>query len=226
MRLVHLIEPMARRVVGIWPSLRPIASRASDILLAFSPGSPDGSKDLIRAISSGEDLSNKHVHELAMAVESALLNTATDKIGIHRRIGEAIFARSAKLYCGEGLPEHLVRYTYPPIVSIALNSHCNATCFFCREGDYKGGSIDFDKVFKLEGAIRNARTIDLTGWGEPFLYPRFADIVSYISSINSTKQLIQVTSNGSLLSERWGKLLSGKLNRFIISLNAATSDTY
>lgn len=188
--------------------------------------SRSGYKELIRAISSGEDLTSDYVQGLAASVEDAVSNPTVDKVGIHWRIGEAIFARSAKLYSGEGLPKHLVRYTYPPFVSIALSTHCNATCFFCREDDYKGSSIVFDNVFKLESAIRNARTIDLTGWGEPFLYPRLEDVVSYICSINKTKQLIQVTSNGSLLSEKWGTMLSGRLNRLVVSLNAATADTY
>lgn len=202
----------------------PRLMRLARKLLAASP--PLHGYKLIRAISSGEDLATKQVQLLAESVERVLLSPSVDKVGIHRKIGEAIFARSAGLYSGHGLPKHLVRYTYPPVISIALNSKCNAACFFCREDDYKGDSIDFDNIVKLESAIRNARTIDLTGWGEPFLYPRLSEIVNYICSINNTKQLIQFTSNGSILSEKWGKMLSGKLNRFIISLNAATPDTY
>lgn len=181
---------------------------------------------LCRLITSGSDLASNRVRLLTESVEQTLLDPSADRFGIHRKIGEAIFARSAELYSGHGLPKHLVRYTYPPIISIALNSHCNAACFFCREGDYKGDSINFDNVVKLESAIRNARTIDLTGWGEPFLYPRLSEIVNYIGSINNTKHLLQFTSNGSILSAEWGKILSGKLSRFIISLNAATPDTY
>lgn len=187
---------------------------------------PNGYSELIRVISSGEDIASDRVRRLTESIEHYLLNPSADKVGIHRKIGEAIFSRSAGLYSGHGLPKHLVRYTYPPVISIALNSKCNASCFFCREDNYKGDSIDFDNVVKLESAIRNARTIDLTGWGEPFLYPRLSEIVNYICSINNTKQLIQFTSNGSILSEKWGKMLSGKLSSFIISINAANPVTY
>lgn len=123
-----------------------------------------GYNKLIRVISSGKDLDSNRVRHLAESVERTLLNPSVDKVGIHRKIGEAIFARSAELYSGHGLPKHLVRYTYPPVISITLNTKCNAACFFCREADYKGSSIDFNNVVKLESAIRNARTIDLTGW--------------------------------------------------------------
>jgi MoaA/NifB/PqqE/SkfB family radical SAM enzyme len=181
---------------------------------------------LIDLIAAREDLTSTKVERLAAAVESFITNPASDRVGIHRDIGRALFERSAALYSGDGLPAYLERYTYPPVLSIALNSHCNAACFFCRPSDYKGSTVDFDNVFKLKSAIRHARTVDLTGWGEPFFYPRFEEVVNYITSVNDTKQLIQVTSNGSYLSERWARLLRGKLNKLIISINAATPDTY
>jgi MoaA/NifB/PqqE/SkfB family radical SAM enzyme len=194
--------------------------------LSIQPPNLPPAEDLINCISSGRDLNSLGVHALATEVETTLTDPAADKIGIHREIGKALFARSVELYSGRGLPHYLVRYTYPPFISIALNSHCNAACFFCRESDYKGTSIDFDDIFKLESAIRNARTIDLTGWGEPFFYPKFEDVVDYVGRINDTKHLIQITTNGSFLSKKWGKMLAGKINCLVISLNAATPEIY
>ncbi|MGA2842394.1 MAG: radical SAM protein [Steroidobacteraceae bacterium] len=202
---------------------RAVTSEQSAAVQAFQR---TAAEKLIELISSGEDLRASKAQSLGRAVEAFISDPDADKIGIHREIGKALFSRSPEVYSGIGLPQHLVRYTYPPVISVALSSHCNAACFFCRDSDYKGTSINFDNIFKLESAIRNARTIDLTGWGEPFFYPRFEEVLSYIGSINDTKQLIQVTSNGSFLSEKWGRMLSGKLNRLIISLNAATPDTY
>jgi MoaA/NifB/PqqE/SkfB family radical SAM enzyme len=187
----------------------------------------DASSQLIKAVNSGDDLSCVSVHQFAEDVETLLQSPDSDRIGVHREIGKALFARSTDLYSGKGLPHYLVRYTYPPVISIALNSHCNAACFFCRDADYKGTSIEFSEIRKLESAIRNARVIDLTGWGEPFLYPRLQEIVEYILSVNSdTPHLVQFTTNGTLLSKRWGEMLSGKLHRLVISMNAATPDTY
>jgi MoaA/NifB/PqqE/SkfB family radical SAM enzyme len=226
MQFVDFIKPTAVRMLKIWPGLKPAARRAVELWPSMLSSSRNVYGELVQAIASGQDLGSKRVQGLAVTLEAALLNPANDKVTVHRKIGEAIFARSARLYSGDELPKYLVRYCYPPVLSIALNSHCNAACFFCRDDDYKGDAIDFDDVFKLETAIRHARTIDLTGWGEPFLYPRFEEVVSYICSINTTRQLIQVTSNGSLLSERWGKLLAGKLSRVVISLNATTEKSY
>jgi sulfatase maturation enzyme AslB (radical SAM superfamily) len=66
----------------------------------------------------------------------------------------------------------------------------------------------------------------LTGWGECFLYPRFEEVLNYIYSLNPRNDLIFITTNGTRLSEHTAELLGGHLNRLIISLNAATPETY
>ena len=181
---------------------------------------------LIEIIKSGGELDCTDVRNKSSVVEGFLAGSPFDKLGIHREIGKAIFARSADLYCGKGLPASLTRFTYPACLAILLNTHCNAACFFCREADYKGTWVAAPEVLKLDTAIRHARVVDLTGWGEPFLYPPFEWVVQHILDINLSPRLIQVTTNGSLLSERWGKLLSGRVNRIVVSLNAATPETY
>jgi MoaA/NifB/PqqE/SkfB family radical SAM enzyme len=181
---------------------------------------------LVDIIKSGGELDCADVRDKSSAVEAFLAQSPADKLGIHREIGKAIFARSVDLYCGKGLPASLTRFTYPGCLAILLNTHCNAACFFCREADYKGTWVEAPEVLKLDTAIRNARVVDLTGWGEPFLYPHFKWVVQHILDINPSPRLIQVTTNGSLLSEGWGKLLSGKINRIVVSLNAATLETY
>jgi MoaA/NifB/PqqE/SkfB family radical SAM enzyme len=46
-------------------------------------------------------------------------------------------------------------------------------------------------------------------------------------SVNTdTPHLIQFTSNGTLLSREWGKVLAGRIGRLVISMNAATPETY
>ena len=181
---------------------------------------------MLAAITSGKDLNSAAVHALTTKVEAILAGPGVDKLVVHQEIGKALFGRSAELYTGHDLPNYLVRYTYPAFLSIALSSHCNAACFFCRKSDYKGDTIEFENIFKLESAIHNARAIDLTGWGEPFFYPRFEEVVAFIGRVNTLPHNIQVTTNGSFLSKKWGKMLRGKLHRMVISVNAGTEQTY
>lgn len=175
------IPPVRRYLIG-WRESRRRLER-----LKHDPRS-EAIEQLMNAITSGCDLSSPALQQLTEDVEAVLQDPQADGVGVHREIGKAIFLRSPELYSGRGLPHFLVRYTYPPVISIALNSHCNAACFFCRDDDFKGDSVKFSDIKKLESAIRNARAIDLTGWGEPFFYPRLQEIVEYILSINPTRR--------------------------------------
>jgi len=117
-------------------------------------------------------------------------------------------------------------YLYPRHLFIFLTTRCNLHCFICRREGFKGEDLNFENLYKLKNAVRHAAVIDLTGWGECFLYPRFDDVLRYIYSLNKRKRLIYITSNGSILSKSKAELLRGRLSGMTISLNAATSETY
>jgi len=87
---------------------------------------------------------------------------------------------------------------YPSTLAIFLTTNCNLRCFICRREGFKGQNLEFENIFKLINPIRFAKTIDLTGWGEPFIYPKFVEILDFIYSINPMK-LIQITTNGTRL---------------------------
>ncbi len=120
----------------------------------------------------------------------------------------------------------LPKYQYPALLTISLTTRCNLRCFICRREGFKGEDLEFENIYKLKKAIACAQTISLTGWGEPLLYPRLEDVLNYIYSLNRRKNLIQLTTNGTRLSDRTARLLKGHLNSLTISLNAATAETY
>ena len=125
------------------------------------------------------------------------------------------------------LPQSLFKKgLYPEVLAIFLTTRCNLRCFICRREGFKGKDVNFANLKKLEQAIKYARTIDLTGWGEPFLYPKFEEVLAYIYSLNPRNDLIQITTNGTRLGEHVARLLSGHLKLLVISLNAATAETY
>ena len=119
-----------------------------------------------------------------------------------------------------------LKYKYPSTLSIFLTTRCNLRCFICRREGMKGEDLTFENIYKLEKAIRYAHTIDLTGWGECLLYPRFEDVLRYIYSLNPRGNLIQITTNGTRLSQHISELLRGHMKLVLISLNAATAETY
>jgi len=119
------------------------------------------------------------------------------------------------------------RYQYPSQITITLTTRCNLNCFICGYRDqFRGDDISFDNLYHLKKAIQHAKTINLSGFGEALVYPRFEDALNYIYSLNPSQELIHITTNGTRLSERVATLLTGHLKSLTISLNAATKETY
>jgi len=117
------------------------------------------------------------------------------------------------------------KLTYPKDISICLTTRCNLRCTICDRSDFQTSDMDFNNIYKLENAIKHAKNVDLTGWGEAILYKKYADVIAYIFSLNGRRKLISQTSNG-LMAPKYAELLRGRLQRFVISLNAATPETY
>lgn len=116
------------------------------------------------------------------------------------------------------------RLSYPKSLSVILTTHCNLNCTICDRKDFKSSEMDFNNIYKLKNPIKYAKMIDLTCWGEAILYPEYEEVIKYIFSINNKKKLIYQTTNG--VSDKYGDLLRGRLAGLVISLNAATPETY
>ncbi|MDH4129873.1 MAG: radical SAM protein, partial [Spirochaetota bacterium] len=114
---------------------------------------------------------------------------------------------------------------YPELVSIFLTTKCNLKCFICRPDGFSGENLKLENLYKLKNAIHYAKIIELTGWGEAFIYKDLEKVLKYIYSVNN-KDIIRITTNGTKLSKKWAELLSGHLYSLNISLNAATKETY
>lgn len=103
-------------------------------------------------------------------------------------------------------PEH-ARRKDPKIINVVWNlgKRCNYDCSYCSKWIHDNYSphldIDHAKRFidDLSRHVTNNNKdikISITG-GEPFVHPKFLDILEYISLVNSLTQLTVVT-NGSL----------------------------
>jgi MoaA/NifB/PqqE/SkfB family radical SAM enzyme len=145
---------------------------------------------------------------------------------VRNRLPDRDTARRIHLRHPVSVLGHYPGCAYPKVLSLCLTTRCNLRCFICRRENIKVQDLEFANLTKLKNAIRHASTIDLTGWGECLVYPKFEDVLGYIFSLNARDNLIQVTSNGTLLSRRLAGLLAERLRRVTISLNAAKEDTY
>ncbi len=114
---------------------------------------------------------------------------------------------------------------YPRFLSLFLTTKCNLSCFVCRREFFRGEDAAFSDVRNLSGAIKQAKVIDITGWGEATIYPFFSEALNFITTCNSEAQ-IRLTTNGTKLSPKIADLLRGHIEHIVISLNAAVKETY
>jgi MoaA/NifB/PqqE/SkfB family radical SAM enzyme len=125
------------------------------------------------------------------------------------------------------LSRYLPVKAYPFVLQINLDSVCNIQCFFCA---YEGreGKPDFNvkNLDKLDKAIRQAKYISLSAWGDPCCSRNLFVVLDKIFSLNAATNLIAIVTNGTRLSSDLADKLTGHLGSLTISLNAATKQTY
>lgn len=120
----------------------------------------------------------------------------------------------------------------PQIVYLELADYCNLNCMFCGRDAYvrssgdKGGFTDLEKLKMLERPLRAAKLLGLSGRiGEPLLYPKLGELLSWVYEINPDIQL-RITTNGTPLSQKMAALLGGHIAFLSISLNASNAEAY
>ncbi|NNC82640.1 MAG: radical SAM protein [Flavobacteriales bacterium] len=117
----------------------------------------------------------------------------------------------------------------PFSVSIEPTTACNLRCPECPSGlrSFSRPTGSIDQAF-FESFIRDnhAHLINLTFYfqGEPFIHPRFLDMVAYAAS----HQVFTSTStNGHFLTEKMcTRVIESGLDRMIISIDGADQETY
>jgi MoaA/NifB/PqqE/SkfB family radical SAM enzyme len=141
--------------------------------------------------------------------------------------------------------------TGPLYVQVGVSNRCNYRCQFCWDHptfvpkdapwpdevtrDYYSAHPDIDRDRALMPFTMftdllddlyavNTRKIKFIGRGEPFLHPRFVEMVAYAKRKGFN---CSVTTNGSLIEDEHVRELVGLgLDELYVSVNAASSQTY
>jgi len=113
----------------------------------------------------------------------------------------------------------------PQTLAVALTERCNNDCFFCTKATAPAPDLPFEVLESLAPFIRGARRVHLTGRGEPLLHPRIDDVLELIARHND-RGCVSIATNGFLLHEDRSRRLAGNLHHLVLSLNAATRETY
>ena len=119
----------------------------------------------------------------------------------------------------------------PEYVQIEPVGQCNLRCRMCaiqfrRDGPPHGppAFMDFDVFVRIVGEMTRLKRLHLQGLGEPFMHPRFFDMVRHASDRG-----IRVTSNSNmtLLGDRRAEqCLNSGLAELHVSIDGATAATY
>lgn len=112
---------------------------------------------------------------------------------------------------------------------IELTNRCNFSCEFCPDSRMarRRGSMDFDVLTRALDEVSDkkiASTVFFHVMGEPLLYPRLVEGLSYASSrgLNTC-----VTTNGSLLSgEMLSEMAEAGVSKVILSLQTPDEATF
>lgn len=121
----------------------------------------------------------------------------------------------------------IAKKIYPIYAEISPSGVCNHRCQFCAF-DYLGYNQGFANFKNLKKAIRDlkkggVKSINLSGEGEPLLYPKIKELIKFIASL---KIDVALTTNGTFLKKELLKEILPHLKWIRVSLDAGTEKTH
>lgn len=115
---------------------------------------------------------------------------------------------------------------YPSVVNLELTNDCNLSCNMCPRNKMTReiGYMDFDLYKRIIDELPSGTEINLSMLGEPLMHPDILKMIEY----GAQKGIeIYLYTNGVLLDKDVDEnLLKSDLAGIIISLDAATKETY
>jgi len=125
--------------------------------------------------------------------------------------------------------EDLAWHEFPLQLDFELNTHCNLQCAFCLHGQetIKKNVLGFDRFKKAidEASEHGLVSIKMNYINEPLLLddlPRYVDYAKRNGVLN-----VYFATNGTIMDREWAeKLIDCRVSKIMISLDAATKETY
>ncbi|MBI4963301.1 MAG: radical SAM protein [Desulfomonile tiedjei] len=115
------------------------------------------------------------------------------------------------------------------LVQVESTLACNLRCIMCpwkefRENARDRGTMSEEVWEAIKPHLKDARSVDFTGGGEPLLQPRLAE---WIADARSAGCETGVLTNGLLLNQAMAKkLFNAGLNWICVSVDGATKEEY
>ena len=116
----------------------------------------------------------------------------------------------------------------PEKLYLDITEDCNLYCRMCRENlCIKGKTMDIE-LFKrvVDETIPYVKSYSLFNWGEPLLVKDFKQRVRYINQHKKADTILDISTNGMLLSDDMIKFLSDENVIVTVSFDGAKKETF
>ena len=113
-----------------------------------------------------------------------------------------------------------MKKAYPVSLQISPTSKCNLSCSFCSNAKRdKHEELDYEKTKHFLVRLKNIglKTVEITGGGDPTLYPKINELIHFAYKIGLEVGMI---TNGVLLKEKLTKESLFRLKWLRISMNS------
>lgn len=174
----------------------------------------------------------KHIREERVKVKNrVLLNPLLRRVAIFALSTSFIVNSPIYKYIHQRQMSHVMKaYSESPqIVQIEVTNTCNLYCPNCpnKTMQRKRGFMEMG-VFKRivdEYVTLGANSIHLSGMGEPTLHPQLVNQVTYAKT-RGVRSVLLATNATFLTPQLSEGLIKGGLDELMVSIDAATSETY
>lgn len=115
---------------------------------------------------------------------------------------------------------------YPTFLEVEVSTRCNLKCIMCERTYWQEENKDmtFEQFKYIIGQFPKLKWIGLTGIGESFLNKDFLKMLRYVKEKNA---FVELYDNFFLVDEKTSReLIEMGIDKFYISLDAATKETY
>lgn len=122
-----------------------------------------------------------------------------------------------------------IAFKSPSLVDFDLTNDCNLTCEYCcydaGKTEKKQGTLTLEEIKNTLAELDRLNVLRVSlGGGEPFLREDFFDI---LEEAQKYKYAITINSNGTLITEEVGKMLSNyRFNMICISVDGSNEETH
>jgi MoaA/NifB/PqqE/SkfB family radical SAM enzyme len=135
-----------------------------------------------------------------------------------------------RLYQQEVAARPLVMTSLPPGMEIELTNRCNLACVQCLRSrglrPYALGDMELGHYQTILAQFPFVTNLNLNGFGEALMHPRFFDIVAYTRRVRPWCK-IGIYSNGMLIDDQRAHQLTGcGVTEVNVSIDAARPETY